>query len=109
MNLILVIIIGMITYLTRLIPFLFIKNNGEDSQIINYLGIVLPYAIIGILIMFSLKSTPLLSNGFNILVGYKEFSALFIVIALQVLFKKDLLSIALGTFSYIILSSGLVV
>ena len=52
---------GLGTFLTRVIPFIFLPEGKETPRIILYLGRVLPAACMGLLIVYCLKDVSLLS------------------------------------------------
>ena len=85
------------TILLRFLPFIvFIK---KVPQYIIYLGKVLPPAIIGMLVIYCLRNTALLSAPF----GIPEMISLFIIILLQIWRRNSLLSILSGTVVYMLL------
>ena len=49
------------TFLTRLLPFLLFPANKKTPGFILYLGRVLPYAIMGMLIIYCFKDVHFLS------------------------------------------------
>ena len=48
------------TMLTRFLPFLLFPESKEPPRFITYLGTVLPYAMTGLLVVYSLKGVHLL-------------------------------------------------
>ena len=57
-GIILISIIAVITFLTRVLPFFIFKN--KSYPIIEYLGDVLPYAIMAMLVVYCLRTVILL-------------------------------------------------
>ncbi len=98
-SLITVFVIALITVLTRVLPFLLFPQNKETPKYILYLGRVLPCAIIGMLIIYCLKSISLISAPF----GAPELIAVAAVILLHKWKHSTLLSIGAGTVLYMIL------
>ncbi len=85
------------SFITRFLPFiLFSKKN--DSKYISYLGSVLPYASIGLLVVYCLKSiTPL-----NAPYAMPELIAIVCIFALHYWKGNTLLSIGIGTAVYML-------
>ena len=82
----------------RAIPFLVFRGK-ETPSFITYLGKYLPYAIMGMLLVYGLKDTDVISAPH----GVPELIALAVTMGLQAVFKKTLLSIVVGTFLYMFL------
>ncbi|MCR4669450.1 MAG: AzlD domain-containing protein [Clostridia bacterium] len=82
----------------RGLPFLVFRGK-ETPPFITYLGKYLPYAIMGMLLVYGLKDTPVMSAPH----GIPELIALAVTMVLQVIFKKSLLSIVAGTLLYMFL------
>ena len=51
------------TMLTRFLPFLLFPANKPTPKYIQYLGKVLPCAVIGLLVVYCLKDISLLHTG----------------------------------------------
>ena len=98
-SLIIILLIAFITFLIRIIPFILFPANKKTPKYVVYLGSVLPYAIIGMLIVYCLKkvSTSIFPFGLPELI-----SILFIVI-IHMWKKNSLLSIGGGTIFYMLL------
>lgn len=92
-------IIALITFATRIIPFIIFPDNKETPKYISYLGKVLSFAIIGMLIVYCLKDFSLL-NYPNLL---PELIAISAIVAIHLLKRNTLLSIGGGTILYMIL------
>lgn len=86
------------TAITRFLPFLVFPENKKPPEIITYLGTVLPYAIIGMLVVYCLKDAV-----FEEYHALPELISIFAVIVLHKLKKNTLLSIVGGTVLYMIL------
>ena len=82
----------------RSLPFLVFRGK-ETPPFIAYLGKYLPYAIMGMLLVYGLKDTDVISAPH----GVPELIALAVTMGLQAVFKKTLLSIVVGTFLYMFL------
>lgn len=96
---ILVITISAVTILLRFIPFVVFRSNKETPKFISYLGKVLPYAIMGVLVVFALKDTVVAAYPY----GLPELIACAIVVLLHLWKRNSLISIICGTASYMIL------
>lgn len=92
-------IIAFVTILIRALPFLVFANGRKTPEVISYLGKVLPFAIIGMLVVYCLKDTKVLSFPF----GLPELIAGGLVIGIHAWRKNTLLSIIVGTVVYMIL------
>ena len=93
---ILVVVLG--TMLTRFLPFVIFPEGKTPPAYITYLGTVLPYAVIGLLVVFCLKGA--LFTSFH---GLPELIAIVFIIVLHRWKKNTLLSIGLGTVLYMFL------
>ena len=98
-SLIIILVISFTTYLTRAIPFLLFPANKKTPEFVTYLGSVLPFAIIGMLIVYCLKQTTIDSYPF----GIPEVISIAAVIAVHIWRKNTLLSIGGGTLLYMLL------
>jgi len=91
-----IVILG--TMLTRFIPFLIFKENKPPPPYIKYLGTVLPYAVIGLLVVYGLKDA--FGGEFH---GIPEIITILFIVILHKWKKNTLLSIGLGTVLYMFL------
>ena len=94
----LVAVMSVVTILLRAAPFLIFKKKAPPY--VMYLGQVLPAAIIGMLVIYCLKDTKLLSAPF----GAPELIAGLTVVGLQAWKRNILLSILAGTVVYMLLT-----
>ncbi|MFR7591649.1 MAG: branched-chain amino acid transporter permease [Longibaculum sp.] len=95
-DLLLIGVIAFVTLLTRLLPFVLFKNHS--NSIIEYLGNVLPFAIMAMLVVYCLKSVDLLSGNH----GICEILGVGTVILLHLIKRNTLLSIFGGTIVYML-------
>ncbi len=86
------------TVLTRALPFMVFGSGRAIPPFVNYLGKVLPYAVTGMLVVYSLKDAP-----FNAWHGLPEFLCVALTLALHFYKRSMLLSIAGGTIAYMYL------
>lgn len=90
---ILVVVLG--TMLTRFLPFMIFPEGKTPPRYITYLGTVLPYAVIGMLVVYCLKNAVFTSFH-----GLPEMLAIVCIFLLHKWKRNPLLSIGLGTFIY---------
>ena len=89
----------LVTMATRFIPFLIFGEKRKTPPIIEYLGTVLPCAIMGMLVVYCLKDISFVRNPY----GLPELIACIVVAALHVWKRNSLLSIGGGTVCYMLL------
>ncbi len=92
-------IMALVTAILRAIPFLMFPDNKETPKYILYLGKVLPNTIIAMLVVYCLKDI----NLFLYPNALPEAIAITAIIILHIWRRNTLLSIASGTFIYILL------
>lgn len=90
------------TMLTRFLPFLLFPEGKKPPAYITYLGTVLPYAVIGLLVVYCLKDAVF--TGFH---GLPEGIAMVFILILHKWKKNTLLSIGMGTALYMVLVQNL--
>lgn len=88
-----------ITFLIRALPFLLFPGNKKTPSYILYLGKVLPYSIIGMLVIYCFKNISFLAAPF----GLPELIAAVAVILVHIWRRNTLLSIGGGTVLYMFL------
>ena len=93
---ILAVILG--TMLTRFLPFLLFPEGKTLPQYIARLGAALPCAVIGFLVVYSLKDT--VSSPFH---GIPEFLSVLFIVFLHKWRRNTLLSISGGSVFYMYL------
>jgi len=87
------------TVVTRFLPFLLFPPNKETPPFIVYLGRVLPYAVMGLLVVFCLKGVSVISEPY----GIPEALAILCIIVFHLWKNNVLISIGVGTVVYMIL------
>lgn len=92
-----VVVLGTMT--TRFLPFLLFPSQKKTPPLVAFLGQVLPSAVMGLLVVYSLKDTSIFGSTH----GLPEAIAVGITIALQLVLKNLLLTIAGGTIAYMLL------
>ena len=91
---------ALVTIALRFLPFMIFGGGGRQTPAyITYLGKVLPYAIMAMLVVFCLKGISLTSAPF----GVPELIACVLTGLLHVWRRNTLISIAGGTIIYMIL------
>ena len=98
-DILLIAVAVLVTMATRFLPFLIFGEKRKTPPIIEYLGKVLPCAIMGMLVVYCLKDVSFLSAPF----GLPELIACGVVAALHMWKRNSLLSIGGGTVCYMLL------
>ena len=92
-------IIALLTAALRFLPFALFGNGRKTPKIIEKLSSMLPYAIMGMLVVYCLKDTSFSSLG-----GFlPALIASAVVVLLHVWKRNTLLSIISGTVCYMLL------
>lgn len=91
-----VVILG--TMVTRFLPFLIFPEGKKPPAYITYLGTVLPFAVIGLLVVYCLKDAFADGNY-----AIPELIAILFIAVLHKWKKNTLLSIGAGTVLYMFL------
>ena len=92
-----VVVLG--TRTTRFLPFLLFPAHKQTPPLVAFLGRVLPSAVMGLLVVYSLKDTSILESTH----GLPEALAVAVTVLLQLVLKNLLLTIAGGTICYMLL------
>ncbi len=90
---------GAVTLMLRFLPFLVFSGKRETPPYIVYLGKVLPYAIMGMLVIYCLRGISFTATA-NYL---PELIACAVVVLAHVWKRNTLLSIISGTVCYMLL------
>lgn len=97
--LIILLVVCLATIITRFLPFILFKNIKSNNGYIKYLGEVLPYSAIGLIVVYCLRGVDLNASPY----GLPEAIAIISIIILHYWKENTLLSISLGTIIYMIL------
>ncbi len=97
--LILIAAVAVVTFLTRALPFFLFPPQKKTPAFIEYLGKVLPYATIGMLVVYCLKDVSLVSGSH----GIPEGIAILVITAVHLWKHNILLSVGGGTVFYMFL------
>ena len=92
-------VIAIVTIIIRFLPFIVFSGKRKSPPFITYLGKVLPYAIMGMLVVFCLKGVSVTSAPY----GIPELIATVTVVVLHIFKRNTLLSIIGGTAVYMVL------
>ena len=84
---------------TRFLPFVAFGKKARESAVVRYLGAVLPFAIMGMLVVYCLKDVNFLAMPF----GIPELLGCVFTAGLYVWRKNVFLSIGAGTVFYMLL------
>ena len=90
---------ALVTAGLRFAPFLIFGKGKQTPPIITYLGKVLPFAIMGMLVVYCMKDVSFLQAPF----GIPELFGCAIVALLHIWKRNTLLSIGVGTVSYMLM------
>ncbi len=96
----LVAVMSLVTVFIRFLPFMVFSSGRRVPPFIDWLGNVLPAAIIAMLVVYCLKDTDLIRHPF----GLPEIISSAAVILLQKYRRSSILSILAGTLLYMVLS-----
>ena len=92
-------VIALVTAALRFLPFLLFGGKRKPPRIVERLGRSLPYAVMGMLVVYCLRGVEFTSVG-----GFlPALIASLVVVGLYVLWKNTLLSIVSGTVVYMVL------
>ncbi len=94
-----ILLVAFTTLATRAIPFIMFPEGKKIPKAVQYLGKVLPPAVIGMLVVYCFKSVEITSVPF----GLPEIIAGLAVVLLHVWKRNNLLSIGAGTILYMVL------
>ena len=98
-DILLVATIAIVTIALRFLPFWIFGENRTTPPLVAHLGKVLPFAIMGMLVVYCLKDVKLTTAPF----GAPELIGCALVAGLHVWKRNTLLSIGAGTLCYMLL------
>ena len=98
-SILLIIIVSVVTILLRFLPFIVFNKKSKIPNIISYLGKVLPFAVMGMLVVYCYKDISCITFPY----GIPEIIAGAVVVILHFWKKNTLLSIISGTVIYMLL------
>lgn len=91
--------IAVVTFVLRALPFMLFRGNKPVPLFISYLGKVLPFAVIGMLVVYCLKDVSFVSGTY----GLPELIAIVVIVILHKWKHNLLLSVGGGTVLYMFL------
>lgn len=94
-----ILIMGLVTLATRLLPVLIFGRGKKVPDYILYLGKVVPFTAMGLLIVYCLKDVSFMESPH----GLPELIALAIVSGSYIWKRNTILSVVIGTVVYMIL------
>ena len=95
----LIAVIALVTALLRFLPFLIFNEKRKTPKLIEKLGNCLPYAIMGMLVVYCLKDI-----SFTSISGFMPYIiAAAVVLVLHLWKRNTLISIVSGTVAYMLL------
>ena len=98
-SMILIAVVAAVTMLLRFLPFAVFGKHKKTPEYIAYISSVLPYAIMGMLVVYCLKDVSITAATH----GLPELIAGAVVVGLHLWKKNTLLSIVSGTVVYMLL------
>lgn len=96
---IMILIIALVTAALRFAPFFIFSGERPVPKFVNYLGRVLPYSIMAMLVVYCLKNISFVKAPF----GLPEMISVVLVAVLHVWKRNTLFSIICGTICYMVL------
>lgn len=90
------------TLITRFLPFILFPAGKKTPKYVTYLGTTLPYATIGLLVVYCLKSVDVFTYPYAL----PEMISVVAIVILHVWKGNSLLSIGVGTVIYMALVQG---
>ena len=94
-----ILVIALVTAALRFLPFVIFGGGRKAPQFVSYLGRVLPYSIMAMLVVYCLKGISFIKAPF----GIPELISVVLVVVLHVWKRNTLLSIVGGTVCYMVL------
>lgn len=95
----LILVMAIVTAGLRFLPFMIFTKGRKVPEVVAYLGRVLPYAVMAMLVVYCLKGISFVKAPF----GVPELISVVLVVVLHVWKRNTLLSIVGGTVCYMVL------
>ena len=96
---VIILIVAFATMITRFLPFIVFPANKETPLYIKYLVNVLPAAVLGLLVVYSLKDVSVFNDNHAI----PEAICIAVTVFLHFWKRQMILSISAGTILYMVL------
>ena len=97
-------VIALVTALLRFLPFIIFRGDKKTPDFIVYLGKVLPYSAMGMLVVFCLKSVDVTGGSH----GIPELVSILVIVLLHCWRRNTMLSIVSGTLCYVLIVNFIV-
>ena len=97
--LIIMLVMGGCVLLTRILPVIIFGRSERVPEFILYLGKVIPYTAMGLLIVYCLRDVSILGGTH----GVPELIAMAVVVASYLWKRNTIVSVVLGTAVYMVL------
>lgn len=98
-TIIIILMVALSAIITRFLPFILFSGNNESHPYIAYLGSVLPYSAIGLLVVYCLKGVSFTAPS----LWAPEALAIILIAVLHYWKNNVFLSISAGTIAYMLL------
>ncbi len=98
-SLLIVLVMAVVTAFLRFSPFLLFPEGRKRPKVVTYLGTVLPYALIGMLVVYCFKGVSV----FEFPYGIPELIAAAFSVVIHVWRRNTLLSVFGGVILYMLL------
>ncbi len=92
-------VIALTTALLRFLPFVIFSQGKKTPKFVLWMGRALPFAVMGMLVVYCLKGVSFVSAPF----GIPELVSCAVVVLLHIWKRNSVLSIAGGTALYILI------
>ena len=96
---IIMLVMGGCVILTRILPVLIFGRSAQIPEFILYLGKVIPYTAMGLLIVYCLRDVSILGGTH----GLPELIAMIVVVTSYLWKRNTIVSVVLGTAVYMVL------
>lgn len=101
-SMLIIAVIAIVTLVIKFTPFWVFPPGKEVPKVINYLGDLLPYAIMGMLVIYCLRTV-----SFSDMANWAPaFISIALIVVLHVWKRSNLISILGGTVCYMVLIQG---
>ena len=94
-----ILVIAIVTAFLRFLPFFVFKKIKKVPPYLEYLSNSLPYAVMGMLVVYCLRNTNILTKPY----GLPELVACLVTVVLHIIKRNTLISIFAGTVCYMVL------
>ena len=98
-SILMILVISLVTIVLRFAPFFIFDGKRKTPAFVEYLGRALPFAMMGMLVIYCLKGISFAAAPY----GIPELAACVVVVGLHLWKRNTLMSIGGGTIFYMIL------